>query len=218
MIRNTCFKVLSFCTIAIAAAIVLSGCSSARVVSDEVIATPVSGSPVVVYVADFSLDPNVVQSEGLLSQAPAHVRNERRKANGLIDLMGDTIVLDLGGKGVRAQRLPAGAPLPPDGWLVRGSFELVDDGNRVDRAMVGFGAGHTDLRVAVEIDQLSLERSGTPLSESETAARSGIVPGAAVTLNPYVGAAKFVLSGKDLEHDVKNTAAEIADNIISKTR
>ena len=50
-----------------------------------------------------------------------------------------------------------------------------------------------------------------PMYEAETRADSGKLPGAAITLNPYVAAARFVLAGGDLDRNVKQTAAQIAE-------
>ena len=41
-------------------------------------------------------------------------------------------------------------------------------------------------------------------------ATSGKAPGAVITLNPYVAIAKFALSSRDLEQNVKQAAAKIA--------
>jgi hypothetical protein len=103
--------------------------------------------------------------------------------------------------------------LPQQGWLVRGAFLEVDDGNRLRRAVVGFGAGQTDLQIAVAVDRLSTSQSHLPLYEVGTDAESGKSPGAAVTLNPYVAVAKFVLSGLDLHRNTAQSASKIADDV-----
>jgi hypothetical protein len=52
--------------------------------------------------------------------------------------------------------------------------------------------------------------------ELDTAAASGKAPGAVITLNPYVAIAKFALSARDLEQNVKQTAAKIAADVASR--
>lgn len=44
------------------------------------------------------------------------------------------------------------------------------------------------------------------------------MPGAFITLNPYVAAAKFILSGQDLYKNITKTAAKIADTIAERIR
>jgi hypothetical protein len=44
---------------------------------------------------------------------------------------------------------------------------------------------------------------------------SGKMPGAAVTLNPYVAAAKFVMSKNASDKDVKHAASQIAGEIVN---
>ncbi len=44
------------------------------------------------------------------------------------------------------------------------------------------------------------------------------MPGAIITLNPYVAAARFVLSGHDLEKNVKQTTAKIAADLAPRVQ
>jgi hypothetical protein len=130
--------------------------------------------------------------------------------------MSESIVKDLGKKGITAARLPANSPFPQQGWLVRGVFLKIDEGNRVRRAVIGFGSGQTDLEVATSTDALSAKTAPAPLYREQTNATSNKLPGAVVTLNPYVAAAKFVLAGHDLDHSTQVTAQKIADEIAAR--
>jgi hypothetical protein len=44
------------------------------------------------------------------------------------------------------------------------------------------------------------------------------MPGAIVTRNPYVAAAKFVMSRRDLPKNIRQTAQTIADQIIRRAK
>jgi hypothetical protein len=46
-----------------------------------------------------------------------------------------------------------------------------------------------------------------PFYEVKEDAQRGKMPGAIITLNPYVGAAKFVLSGRDVKKGITETAS-----------
>ena len=128
--------------------------------------------------------------------------------------MADTLVKDLIKGGFTSARLAPGAPLPAQGWLVRGVFAEVQEGNRLRRAVIGFGVGKTDLQVVTVIDDLA---QGTPKSfyELATEARSGQTPGAGPTLafGPYGAAARFVMAGQDLDQNVRQTASQIATHV-----
>ena len=204
----------------------LAACGGAKVTGTTAVAAP-TAPPTVVYVTDFDLDATQVQQSGpgslinrvrpgIVGSGPLSIaRTPEQQARDLVDLMANSIVDDLHKDGVAAERLAPGMPLPASGWLVRGVFLQVDAGNRLRRAALGFGAGATDLQVASTIDQLSTA-APQPLYTVDTNAQSGKLPGAAVTLNPYVAAARFVMAGKDLDRNAKDTAGKIADQI--KTR
>jgi len=69
--------------------------------------------------------------------------------------MSESLVQDLNENGISARRLAPGESLPSTGWLVRGVFTEVQEGNRVRRAVIGFGAGKTELHVLVYLDDLA---------------------------------------------------------------
>ena len=201
----------------------LAACGGAKVTDTNALAASVS-APAMVYVTDFDLDASAVQQSGpgslinrvrpgIIGSGPLGIaRTPEQQARDLVDLMANSIVDDLHKAGVAAERLAPGAPPPATGWLVRGVFLQVDAGNRVRRAAIGFGAGATDLQVASRVDQFGAG-APQPLYTVDTNAQSGRLPGAVVTLNPYVAAARFVMAGKDLDRNAKDTAGKIADQV-----
>ena len=147
---------------------------------------------------------------------------EAKSATGMqssqvVDLMSSSLVSDLKRGGVKAQRLAGGQPLPKNGWLVRGVFTEVDQGSRVLRAEVGFGAGSTDLAVLVNVADLQKGKL-EPFYKLETQAGSRKMPGAIVTRNPYVAAAKFVMSRRGLPKNIRQNAQTIADQIVRRAK
>jgi hypothetical protein len=52
----------------------------------------------------------------------------------------------------------------------------------------------------------------------DTSTHSSRKPGAALSFDPYVGAARFVVDGFDLDTNVTQIAAEIADDISERSR
>jgi hypothetical protein len=215
----------------VAVVCLLGGCKSAKVTGEHTFAeTPVS-KPAVVYVTDFELGPQNIQHEegvlpigsrgpsivrGILSGAP---RDPEARARQLVDLMSTSLVKDLTAAGFTTFRLQAGAGMPADGWLVRGVYTEVQEGNRLQRSVIGFGQGATDVQVVTDVYDLS-HGPPKPLYEVATDATSGNKPGAgpAIALSPYAVAARFVMSRQDLEKNVKQTASKIAEDVAKRVQ
>jgi len=210
-------------------AVLQAGCKSAQTTSQRELGPASGQKPALIYVADFELGAQGVQhQEGRLStrQGPVGRVGERlsgsskdpaARARELVDLMSNSLVKELSKAGFNVLRLPPGASSPEQGWLLRGVFVQVQEGNRLQRAMIGLGQGQTDLQVVTVIQDLS-QGPPKPLYEIATDASSGNKPGAAPTLvmSPWGAAARFAMAGKDLDRNVKQTAAEIASRIAAR--
>ena len=196
----------------------LAACSSAKVVSSQDIA-PITATPhQVVYVADFELNPEDIKSRRRLLHLPRLLSNDQSQAEQAVTVMNSSIITDLAKQGIEAYRLVPGTPMPRTGWLVRGAFLELDEGDRLRRAIIGFGAGQVNIEVAAAIDNLSAGHGPTPIYDLQTDATSGKFPGAVVTLNPYVAAFKFVLAGHDIDRETEKTAAQIADRVAARMK
>jgi hypothetical protein len=223
-LQSNCMKTIpSKLTLAIIA-LALAGSTMAN----EITNAPVS-KPTVIYVTDFELHAADIKSDqgllppppklpGPLGEAlprpPGTPKDPKKLARELVDDMSEALVKRLTRAGFTACRLTRTNDLPTDGWLVRGLFTEVNQGNQMQRSMIGFGLGKTDLQVVVDIADLA-QGAPTPFYEVKTAANSGKLPGAApvAALNPAAGAARFVLAGGDLNRNVKQTAAQIVEEV-----
>src|SRR5262249_10833081 len=90
---------------------------------------------------------------------------------------------------------------PQNGLLVGGEFLEVDEGNRMRRAMVGFGAGSEEVKVQVEVYDPARDPS-TPFLVYGTGEEGRKGPGALAFRSPYRAAARYVLSRRATEKDV----------------
>lgn len=194
-------------------------------ITGQAAAQPTSKGPFI-YVADFELEvENVHEPSGILPHPPGRSGPIGRlrpsasseddtgaEAREIVDLMSDSVVSDLKNLGYGSRRLAPGEPLPQNGMLVRGLFANVDEGNRLRRAVIGFGAGRTDLQVIVSVSALG-PGGAEPFYNVRSGTQRGKMPGAAITLNPYVAAAKFALAGKDTKKGITKTASKIASAV-----
>ena len=172
-----------------------------------------------VYVQDFALDVEATEPktgplgrprlfQQLTGEDPAaHARR-------VVDEMASSLVADLNAAGLPAERLPEGRALPPDGWLVRGAFTEADSGNTLRRAVIGFGSGKTEMEVQVGVSDLASPQPTQSFLVFGTVSDPSRLPGGAVTRNPYMVAAKFVLEKGAPERDVQHTAKTIADELV----
>ncbi len=183
--------------------------------------------PPVVWVSDFAIDTAAVQEDsgplgvgGLLKGSRAqrlnplhHQESPEATARNLVEQLAEALTQNLKNQQLPARRLLHGDPQPTRGWVINGRFLEVDEGNRLRRAVIGFGEGATDMEIEVDVTDLS-SHPNTPFLILSSSGSSGKRPGAAVTLNPYVAAAKFVLAKNATEKDVTNAAADIAAEIV----
>jgi len=86
---------------------------------------------------------------------------------------------------------------PPTSWgnvvEITGQFLSIDEGNRTERVVIGFGAGRTDVKALVQVFDA---RGGTRtlISEFDTNAASGYKPGMAETMGAGAAAGHLATS------------------------
>lgn len=199
--------------------------------------------PAVIYVEDFTVAPGAIkQASGLLSEMKdataerPHLlgggggllgggilgrreQSDTPSAQSVVSTLAESITKTINEQnlGIPAQRLPEGYSLPTSGWVVRGQFVSVDPGNRAERAVIGFGTGEATTQVNAEVDQLTPE-GGTQIITFGTNADSGKSPGAVVTMNPYVAAAKFVIGKNATSRDITNMGEAIGKRVAKLVR
>jgi uncharacterized protein DUF4410 len=212
----------------------LCACGTAKVTSQHEIGAAPAGKPAMIYVSDFDLDAAKIKSEPgmlptppklsgplgkVLPPPPGAPRDAQVLARELVASMSASLVEELTKAGLTARRLAPGNPIPPSGWLVRGVFTDVNQGNQLRRAVIGFDTGKTDLQVLVEINDLS-QGAPKPFYELKTAADSGQAPGAGPTilLGPAGVAVRFMIAGEDLGRNIKESAAKVAAEVVQRVR
>ena len=193
-----------------------------KVQSEQETGVRPTAPPRTVYVEDFELEHQNLQTDegvrgrvGVLQRLPS-VRPQTspaQEAQKLVNLMAESLVTSLSEAEIPAQRIAPGAQLPPDGWLVHGAFVEVGEGNRIRRAVIGFGQGSTSMEVLVAVSDLA-KKPIAPFIIFGTVKDPNMLPGAVVAMNPYMAAARFVMEKNAPERDVKRTAKEIVSEVL----
>jgi hypothetical protein len=96
-------------------------------------------------------------------------------------------------------------------WLITGKFIVVDQGSGAAQAGVGLGAGQSHVEVQAQV--YTIRDTQNPFLVFDSKGASGHMPGYAVMGNPYVAAAKFVMSKREPEKETKKIAKAIAKEI-----
>jgi hypothetical protein len=205
----------------LALAAFVAGCATSNV-TQEVDHRAVSSAPSMIYVENFDLGETVVKSDpGTLTGRPRLInfrrQNPAEELHELSDLLASSLVDDLNRKNLPAQRLIAGGPMPTHGWLVRGAFLEVASGNRLQKAVIGFGAGNSDAQLYVGVTDLGAPPGKQDLLDFNVDSAGNKAPGGGIvtiaTHTPYGMAAKFVLERNASEKDIKRAAQTLADKL-----
>lgn len=138
--------------------------------------------PPVLLVYDFATSPTdaLVDTYGTgYGKSSQASDKDETKARRLGASLSKQLVDRLNKKGVKA-RWAADTEAPPlDAIVIRGHFLTMDEGSRAARMIIGFGAGATNLRVAVQVyqaDEWGLRR----VVQAEASAEGNKMPGMAV--------------------------------------
>ncbi len=184
-----------------------------------------SQKPEIIYVQSFALDSETASPDqektGILGRRQGILGN--RLGNGKQDPAEKTAELTTGiQQAIISSLNESGYVAQPDDlmsgnktnvWLVKGEFTEVDSGNRIQRAVIGFGAGKAQMETQVQVYDLS-RSTDEPFLVMGSHAQTGRAPGAVLMMNPYVLIAKFVLSKNADKKEVRKTGKQIADALV----
>jgi hypothetical protein len=209
--------------------LLLAGCATVKVSGQRPLGAVPTAPPQAIYVADFNFDPAGIRAErGIL---PISLMNEYADESSIVfarlfgirinrgirerelaNLMTSSLVEDLRTVGLTAYRFGPRDKLPLGGWLLQGTFVQVDEGNRFERALIGFGDGATELDVVAWLSDLQHDKP-TPFCEVSTTAHSRKQAGAIMSLNPFEAVGRFMRGGLDLDKNVMETGSKLATTI-----
>ncbi len=216
------------------ALVILAGCASTKVTEREVLVNERLPRPNQILVYNFAFSPGDVPTNSALagqyaaSSVPLTTEEEQAERQ-----LGAQIATELAGQiremGLNAIAVPKGTPARVGDIVLKGYLLSVEEGGTGKRMIIGFGAGESELKVAVEGFQMTaqgLRKLGSGVVESGSGKSPGLIVPAAVaaaTASPIglivMGGAKIYgeASGRNqIEGRAKATAKEIADVLKTK--
>jgi Domain of unknown function (DUF4410) len=167
-----------------------------------------------VYVQDFTGAYEPAPSSSGRSGPLARIRGARanEKASTSASQLSSDIVKEFAAQGFTAKRLDTAAPLPADGWLVKGTFYATDSGGNVIPTELLGGEQKPNTQLTVSVANLAKDPNAPFIVFGKAEALKG--QGAPVGWNPYVVAAKFVINQVESATDLDKLAKEIVQTIM----
>ena len=202
------------------------GCATSSVKSSQNFTRGPLPRPPVLVIYDFATSPNeaLTQAYGSEFASPDAATNElaRKTAQSLSKQLHQKLTEN----GIHARRASSGFVPTANAMVIKGEFLTVDEGSRLLRMTVGFGAGATHLRVRAHAYQ-AREWGLTRVAEAEVQAQGNRMPGMAVPVG--VGAAtgnaarSAVISGgmnvaQEVTGGLDKDAGRIADEIANRVK
>ena len=124
---------------------------------------------------DTGISPQIMQEIGQL-QGTSRSAEEMKIGHAVADATAKELVKEITSYGLNAQRGLGWPAATPGTLMVKGQFLSIDEGNRTERVMLGFGLGRTSVQANVQVYALTPE--GMRQVEAMRAqAKSGYKPG-----------------------------------------
>lgn len=225
---------MRFLSVLSLAALALAGCAQTNVTGTQSVFSGSLPKPKTVVVTDFSVSADVVVLDRgftarlarKLGDVPPHERKQRT-AERVNDEIVATIVATLRANGMEAR--PGSEDtltLNDDALIVGGRLRSIDQGNRVQRSLIGFGAGRSGVVADMTVSHFSASGKKQLLSftaESQSRRRPGAVAtapvgmatGAAISAITAVGGAASEKLSADVEAQARALGHAAAEKIIT---
>lgn len=141
---------------------VVAGCASTKVTNQQPLVTSQIPRPARILVYDFAATPaDLPPDSPIASQfaVPSTPPTAEQLATGrqLGAEIATQLVQEIQGMGLPAERASRQMPLQLNDIMIRGYLLSIEEGSRAERLVIGFGAGASELRTAVEGYQLTAQ-------------------------------------------------------------
>ncbi len=183
--------------------------------------------PGVVLVYDFAVVPKDVQVDQLgpdIVKRQAYTSEQIQVGRAAANALSEELVKEIRALGMRAERASASTPVPRNALLIKGQFVSIDEGDRLKRMVIGFGAGSSEVKTRVYVYQQT-PHGPRLLGEAKTIASGSKRPGlagpaavagatgqvAGVVVGGVTGGVSEIRGG--VQADAKRTAKPIAEKL-----
>ena len=206
-------------------ALLVAGCAGSDVSNQQSnVATDAIAKPERVFVYDFASTAADIPADSAISEmirqrTTPQTAEQIALGRQLGALVAAHLIEELNDKGIPAFAVGNTGPVPHQGdAIVRGQFISIDEGSRLKRVVIGFGAGAAELKTLAEAYVVTSSGLVT-LGSAEVEAEGGKMPGMVVSLGVGTaatiaasGASKvFTEAGSEsLDGAAKRTANELA--------
>lgn len=150
-------------------------------------------------------------SQGSESQETPAEETPSDQATALVNSVSENIIRALTKAGYDARRLPAGAPLPPQGLRIRGVFAEADEQNRARRLLVGGEPVGPSIILYVGVNNLKSPEQ--PLYELASPPAPDPRHGPVITISAYAPAERFEISRNPSDEELEKIATKIASDL-----
>ena len=186
-----------------------------------------------IFVYDFAASPDDVDTtkgiipelQGLVSKKP-RTKEEKAVGRHVANALSKELVKEIQSFGLPAERAAGTPPSTGNILEIEGQFLSIDEGNRAERVIIGFGLGRTDVKTNVQLYDITTT-GRRAVEKFTTDAKSGRKPGMALfagagALAGHAAVSTLVSGGvaaasekfsANVEADAKRTAKEIAKRL-----
>ena len=136
--------------------------------------------PPVFLIYNFAVDPEdvIVDTAGLTTGNKATTFERQTQGREYANALAGALVRKLVEEGITSRRATGSTHIPLNAIVVKGQFISIDEGNKLKRTIIGFGAGAEEVRAMVQVYQM--RKTGLMrISEVEAQAHGRKTPGVA---------------------------------------
>src|SRR5579885_69958 len=194
--------------VVLALAAIVAGCAGAKISESQQVGQVIAQRPAQIVVYPFAINPaevtlnqSIVQPVYRVVSSADATTEQQQLGHQTAQNLCVQIAADLSQKGYPAACQPRGTAVMDNTLIVDGYFSDINEGNRLRRLVIGFGAGASSLDTNVAVYQRA-DYITHEVLEFQTHADSGKMPGVAVT-----GAPGLAVGGTAA---IASTAANVA--------
>ena len=214
-------------------AVALAGAACARTsVQPEMQAVGRLPRPQMIYVHDFAVSPSAVTLDSAIGARVLSMMKDTPESAQQLEagqqvakVVTENLVQEIAKLGIPASAAASAVPVAGPSLSIEGQFLTVDEGNRLRRAIIGFGAGASDVRTLVQVFEAT--NDGRRLVEDfyvtvKSSRKPGMGPMAGVGAatgraaeSAAVSAGVGVMSARSqtVEGDARNTADQVVKEL-----